>query len=219
MPLVPWWALLSSGCAPVVLIIGWALAGSLQPAGYDPMVQSISALAARGAADPWLMTGALYLLGVCHLATAIGLRPAALAGRAALACGGLASLVVALSPEPGDGGISLRHLTSTGVGFTVLALWPVLAAVRESAVRDGVATWALRPATGYTVTALMTAGAAWFLLELHGHGDAGFVERVLAGAQSIWPLIVVATCLAGRLRAPATPLPAEARSRPPSRTG
>jgi hypothetical membrane protein len=213
MPLVPWWALLSSGCAPVVLIIGWALAASWQPAGYDPMVQSISALAAQGAVDPWLMTGALYLLGVCHLATALGLRTAAPAGRLALACGGVASLLVALCPEPGDGGTSLRHLTSTGVGFTVLALWPVLGAVRRRAV-----TWALRPATGYTVTALMAAGAAWFLLDLHGHGDAGFVERVLTGAQSIWPLIVVTACLADRLRAPAPPLPADAASRRPSRT-
>jgi hypothetical protein len=60
----------------------------------------------------------------------------------------------------------------------------------------------------------MTLGAGWFLLELHGHGAAGFVERLLTGAQAIWPLTVVVACVvAGRLRhraavGPPVPLPA-----------
>jgi hypothetical membrane protein len=197
MTFVPWWARLSSACAPLVLIGAWALSAELQPATYTAMDDSISALAAQGAAYPWLMTCALYVLGLCYLTTAIGLRTAAMPGRVVLACGGVVSIVVALSPEP-TGGTSLRHLVSTGVGFTLLALFPVLAAEhRVSPV------WALRRRTGYIVTGLMAAGAAWFLVELHGHGAAGLAERILTGAQAAWPFIVVVACVAAPTTVPA----------------
>jgi hypothetical membrane protein len=200
MTLVPRWALISSGCAPVVLICGWALAAALQPAGYDAMVDSISALASQGASDPWLMTGALYFLGICHFATAIALRAASFSGRVVLACGGVASVVVALSPEP-PGGTSLRHLVSTAIGFTLLALFPVLAVERDTS-----AVWALRPATGTAVTAVMAACAAWFLFELHGHGVAGLAERILTAVQAAWPLVVVVACVASLRHRGVSPL-------------
>jgi hypothetical membrane protein len=211
----------------VVLICGWVFAAPLQPVGYDPTVQSISSLAAQGAADPWLMTGALAAAGVCHMVTGVGLRSAARAGRIVLFCGGLTAILVALSPESSDGDVPLRHIVSTAIGFTALALFPSLATVKgrpgltatesrgPANVRVGArrrympTNWTLRPVTGYAVTALMAACMAWFLLELHGHGGAGFVERVLTSAQSFWPLIVVVACLLGtrRLRAPAPHLP------------
>lgn len=196
MTLVPWWVLLSSGCAPLVLVGAWALSEALQPSGYNAMVDSISALAAHGAAYPWLMTGALYVLGICYIITALGLRVAAMPGRIVLACGGAASVMVALSPEP-IGGTSIRHLVSTGFGFTLLALFPTLAAERSVSP-----VWALRRETGYVVTALMAAGAAWFLIELHGHGAAGLAERILTAAQSLWPLTVVVACLAAPVSRP-----------------
>lgn len=198
----------------MVLICGWVFAAPLQPVGYDPMVQSISSLAAQGAADPWLMTGALAAAGVCHMVTGVGLRSAARAGRIVLVCGGFAAILVALSPENSDGYVPLRHILSTAVGFTALALFPSLATLGR--VASGYAhmpgTWTLRPATGYAVTGLMAACAAWFLLELHGHGVSGFVERLLTSIQSFWPLIVVVTCLLGtrRLGAPAPHLPVAA---------
>jgi hypothetical protein len=45
MSLIPWWALLSSGAAPVLLIGGWSAATVLQPTNYDPVTETISALA------------------------------------------------------------------------------------------------------------------------------------------------------------------------------
>jgi hypothetical membrane protein len=206
MTFVPWWALASSGCAPLVLIFGWAYSASLQPATYNPMVDSISALAAHGAADPWLMTGALYLLGVCHFTTAVGLRAAALPGRVVLACGGAASIAVALSPEP-IGGTSLRHMVTAGIGFTLLAVFPLLATHRGSRLN-----WALRPATGMSVTVLMTVGAAWFLVELHGHGVAGLAERILTAVQSFWPLVIVVACVVTRFETVPTPVAVRAAS-------
>ncbi|TPQ17068.1 DUF998 domain-containing protein [Streptomyces sporangiiformans] len=189
MRVVPRWALLSSGCAPVLLIGGWVIAASIEGPAYNPTTQTISVLAANGASGFWVMTGALLALGACHLLTAWGLRPAALAGRVALGAGGAAALVVALSPVPSSGG-SLRHGSVVVVGFTLLAVWPVLAAHR-----GGAAPWGLRPAPSIVVTALMGLGAAWFLIELHLDGAPGVAERAVTAVQSLWPFVVVASCL------------------------
>ena len=189
MSLVPWWVLLSSGMAPVTLIGGWVTATSLQPVNFDPLTQTISSLAAYGATDRWLMTWVLVVVGVCYIATAYGLKAVREGARMALLCGGIASILVALSPEPVGGGTTAQHLVTSGVGFTALAIWPCL-----SIDRSPRAPWVLRPATVFTFTVVVIAGAAWFLFELHGHGAAGLAERVVTGLQALWPVIVVA-CL------------------------
>ncbi|MET9831348.1 DUF998 domain-containing protein [Streptomyces sp. NPDC006385] len=189
MRLVPSWALLSSGCAPVALIAGWTIAALLEGPAYDPATQTISVLAAYGAAGSWVMTGALAALGVCHVVTAWGLRPAALPGRVALGAGGVAACAVALIPPPSSGG-SLRHGSVAAVGFALLAVWPVLAADRS-----GAAPWGLRPAPSFAATGLMVSGAAWFMLEMHQGGAVGAAERLVTAIQSLWPFVVVASCL------------------------
>lgn len=193
MRTVPKWALLSSGCAPLLLAGGWTIAALLEGPAYDPVTQTISVLAAYGAAGFWVMTGALFALGICHLLTAWGLRPAAPAGRLALAGGGVAALVVAFLPTPSSGG-SLRHGSVAAVGFALLALWPLLAAVRGRAA----APWALRPVPALMATAFMCGGAVWFLFETHQGGAAGVAERFVTSMQSVWPFVVVASCLRPR---------------------
>src|SRR5947209_5157235 len=120
---VPWWAVLSSALAPVLLIGGWTLAAARQGPGFSSVRDTISALAGRAATDRWLMTVALVGVGVCHLATAAGLRPAAPAGRVILAIGGVATLVVAAFPVPAAG-ISRPHTAAAWLAFTALAVWP-----------------------------------------------------------------------------------------------
>ncbi|MFF0431133.1 DUF998 domain-containing protein [Streptomyces sp. NPDC004327] len=191
---VPRWALISSGAAPVILVGGWTAAGALEGPAYDPVTQTISVLAAYGAAGFWVMTSALFGLGVCHLLTAWGLRAARLAGRLALAGGGAVALVVALVPPPLSGG-SLRHGSAAAVGFALLAVWPVLAAAGS-----GSAPWALRPVPAVAVTTVMAVGAGWYLLETARHGAAGVAERFVTCLQSVWPLVVVASCLLYRRR-------------------
>lgn len=186
---VPLWALVSSGCAPVLLITGWAVAGHLEGSAYDPVTQTISVLAAYGAPGFWVMTSAFLGLGVCHLVTAWGLRAAVSAGRLALAGGGVAALLVALVPAPSSGG-SLRHGSLALAGFTLLAVWPVLAARKDPA-----APWGLRPVPALAATLMMGAGAIWFLVEINRHGPSGVAERLVTCVQSIWPLVVVASCL------------------------
>jgi hypothetical protein len=188
---VAWWAVLSSAIAPVVLVGGWLVSATLQGPGYDPLTDTISALAGDGAVDPWVMAGAIGMLGLCHLVTALGLYAAGILGRSALAAGGVAALLVAFSPVPSTPGGSMRHSSSVVVGYAFLAVWPVLSAYRR---RDRQA-WALRPAVALAATVLFLLGALWFADEEWGHGDAGLVERVLTSAQALWPLLVVASCL------------------------
>jgi hypothetical membrane protein len=181
--------LFTSGCAPVLLIGGWAVAALLTGPAYDPSTQTISVLGAHGASGFWVMNGAFLALGLCHLLTAWGLRAASAAGRVALGGGGLAAFAVVLLPAPSSGG-SLRHGTVAVVGFTLLALWPVLAIDG-----DGDAPWALRPAPSVAATVLMAFGGAWFLFEMTRHGAAGVAERVVTFTQSLWPFVVVRSCL------------------------
>ncbi|MFC9793897.1 DUF998 domain-containing protein [Streptomyces sp. NPDC127584] len=190
---VPRWALLSSGCAPLLLAGGWTVAALLEGPAYDPVTQTISVLAAYGAAGSWVMTGAFLALGVCHLLTAWGLRPAARAGRLALAGGGVAALGVALVPTPSSGG-SLNHGAVVVAGFTLLAVWPVLAAVRGEG-----GPWGLRLLPSVTATVVMALGAVWFLVEMNRQGAVGVAERLVTCVQSTWPLVVVASCLRCRV--------------------
>jgi hypothetical membrane protein len=189
MRLVAWWALLSSGLAPVVLISGWTAAELLEGPGYDPVTQTISVLAAGGACGYWVLTVTLITVGACYLVTALGLHAATLAGRLSLGGGGVSAMLLAMFPAPRTGG-SLPHGSVVAVGFTLLALWPVL-----TADRSGVAPWGLRFGPSIAVTALMWAGALWFVVELQVHGSAGVAERVVTSAQSLWPVVVVTSCL------------------------
>ena len=132
---VPWWGLVSSAAAPVLLVGGWTLAAGLQPGSFDAVAGTISSLAAVGAADRWVMTLALAGVGACHVITGLALRPAAPAGRLVLMSGGAAVMLVAAFPETaGDGG-SLPHAFWAAVGFVALAVWPLAARRRGPGCR------------------------------------------------------------------------------------
>ena len=180
---VPWWGLLSSAAAPVLLIGGWSVAAGRQHAGFDQVVETISALAARDADDRWVMTAALTGLGLCHLATAAALRPAARPGRALLGLGGLATLGVAAFPLPAGDGESGAHTAAAGVAFVSLAVWPALAGRRA-------APYVLTPATSVLATVTLSALVLWFGVELTADSSrVGLSERAAAGAQAVWPLV------------------------------
>jgi hypothetical protein len=190
---VPGWALASAALAPVALIGGWTLAADRQPGHYRPLRQTISALAAEGATDRWIMTAGLATLGACHLVTALGLRPARPAGRWLLAAGGVSTLIVAAAPQPAHGSAPV-HLVAATVGFAALAGWP-LAAARD----DGPVPLGRR--AGLFATAVLLALYALLGAEIGSGGLLGLSERLLAGAEACWPLVVV---LLLRRRPPAT---------------
>ncbi len=181
---IPWWAQVSSGAAPILLVGGWTLAESLQPPGYNLTRDTISALAAYGATDRWVMTSALAGLGACHVITALGLRPAKSGGRVVLASGGLATILVAAFAQPARGN-SVAHTVAATVSFTALGAWPLFASQSNSAP--------LLSRSISTAAAVVLLGlAAWFALDLHG-SERGLSERAAAGAQALWPLAVVTT--------------------------
>lgn len=183
---VAWWGLVSSAAAPVLLIGGWTVAAARQQNGFDPVVETISALAAYGADDRWVMTTALAGLGICHLTTAGALRGAAPAGRAILAGGGVATVLVAVFPLPADESGSTAHTIVAGTAFLALAVWPALAGRRDAA--HGAAP--LRPVASVAAAAVLLGLVGWFGAELTSDGDrVGLTERVAAGAQSLWPLV------------------------------
>ncbi|MGN6633862.1 MAG: DUF998 domain-containing protein [Oryzihumus sp.] len=187
---VPWWGLASAVAAPVLLVGGWTWAQAALPAPFDPVRQTISALAATGAPHRGVMTVALLLLGVAHATTALALRPAATTGRLTLAVGGVATLLVALLPLPSPSGSAASHTAAASTAFAALAVWPALAS------RTGPGTpLTLRRAVAGAATLVLGLLLAWLLLELRSGGPAvGLSERVAAAAQALWPLAVVLSC-------------------------
>jgi hypothetical membrane protein len=180
----PWWGLLSATAAPVLLIGGWTVAAARQRGGFDPVVETISALAARGADDRWVMTTALAALGLCHLTTALALRSAATPGRVLLGVGGVATVLVAAFPQPAGGGGSTAHTAAAGVGFLTLAAWPLLATDADGGPL-------LSRRTSVAAGAVLLGLVGWFFVELATDSPrVGLSERLTAGGQAIWPMAV-----------------------------
>ena len=190
--------MVSAGVAPVALIGGWSLAASRQPASYHAVEDTISALAAHGATDRWIMTAGLAVLGVCHMTTASGLTEANISGRALLAAGGAATAAVAALPQPAAG-----HLPAAAVGFVALALWPAASRVPG-------------PRAACMATAVLLVLLGWLAIELRRGHVVGLSERLLAGAEAFWPL-VVALAFIWRQRHLAPPLNTDIDG-PPSTT-
>jgi hypothetical membrane protein len=167
------WVIVSSIIAPVVLIGGWSGAATRQPSTYDSMRDTISALAAHGATDRWIMTTALAVVGVCYMVTASGLTDCGALARSLLGLGGAATIAVSLLPQPNAG-----HVPAASVGFVLLAIWPTFSVAAPRRV-------------GITITVVLLALLAWLVVELTGHGQLGLSERVLAGAEALCPLAFV----------------------------
>lgn len=200
---MPPWAVVSAALAPVAMVGGWTVAAALQP-DFDPIRETISALAAGSARQPSVMTAGLAVTGVCHVVTAAGLRPAPLAGRALLALGGVGTAAVAALPVDTA---AHPHGVAAGVAFVALSLWPAAAwrrprrACPGTTAGDASCTSApspgpLVPAVGLTAAASLLALLALFVLELSRSTPTdgaltGITERLLAGAQTLWPLVVV----------------------------
>lgn len=182
---MPWWALASAVVAPVAMIGGWTLAQRLQPS-FHPVRDTISDLATAQMVAPWVMGAGLALTGVAHCVTASGLRGVPRAGRTLLALGGVATLAVALAPSDAH---TQLHRISAAVGFGALALWPAFSAKRG-------ASGPLSPRIAVPASLVLLALVAVFVAELaqitpDDGAATGRAERLVAGTQSVWPLVVV----------------------------
>src|SRR5260370_25982770 len=81
-PAVHRWAIVSAALSPVLLTGGYLLAGALQPASYNPMRETISAMAGQAGTDRWIMTGGIVLVASCYLLTPAALTAARASPRA-----------------------------------------------------------------------------------------------------------------------------------------
>jgi hypothetical membrane protein len=186
---VPWWGVISSAAAPVLLIGGWTVAAGLQP-HFDPIADTVSALAAIGATDRWVMNLIFLLVGACYILTALALRPAKTTGRLILIGGAAAGMLVTTSPEHPGGFGSVPHFVFATIGFAGLMTWPAGAWRRGPAV-----PWGLRPTPAAAAVAVQFALLAWFGTELIlGAHQVGLAERMVGAAQAAWPLAVVLSC-------------------------
>ena len=188
---MPWWGVVSSAAAPVLMVAGWTVAAGLQRS-FDPVADTVSALAAPGAADRWVMTLTFVVVGACYFVTGLGLRPARLPGRLMLMAAAVTGVLVAANPEHPADPYPVPHIISAVIGLAGLVTWPAGAWRRGSAV-----PWALRPTAAAAAVTVLLALVLWFGAELVlGSGQVGLAERIAGGAQAVWPLTVVLSCRA-----------------------
>jgi hypothetical membrane protein len=187
---VPWWGVSSSAAAPVLMVAGWSIAARLQPSPVNPVAEPVSALAAVGAADRWVMSLTFVVVGACVLITGLALRPARAPGRLMLMAGAVAGMLVAANPEHPGTSFPIAHMICAAAGCAGVVAWPAGAWQRGRSV-----PWALRPAVSAGAVAVLLALVTWFGVELITSGGlAGLAERIFGAALALWPLAVVASC-------------------------
>ena len=187
---VPWWGVVSSAAAPVLMVTGWTVAAGLQPHPVNVVAEPVSALAAVGAVDRWVMSLTFVLVGACVFVTGLALRPAGVPGRLMLMTGAVAGMLVAANPEHPGTSFPVPHMICAAAGCAGVVAWPAGAWRRGPLV-----PWALRPAVSAGAVAVLLALVAWFGAELiSGGGLAGLAERIFGAGQALWPLAVIASC-------------------------
>ncbi|MFJ5220934.1 DUF998 domain-containing protein [Streptomyces sp. NPDC088354] len=192
---------LSSAAAPILLIGGWTLAEQLQAPAFDPLRDTISALAALDATHRGVMTVALIGTGFAYLCTAVGLTEISRISRLLIALGGVGTVLVAAFPLPAK---ATAHAVFATIAFLSLAIWPFFAPTGPS----GAPRTLRRPLTVVAGLTLLTL-VVWFGITQQAGGLVGLTERLAAGAQALWPLIVALSLQAtsaSRSRQPAASL-------------
>jgi hypothetical membrane protein len=183
-PPVAWWVLTCAGLCSTLLTCGWLIAGALEPDTYSPMHQTVSVLAGRAGTHRWIVTTALFAVGVCYIVTATGMTALRRSARIGLVLTGAAGIGIALCPEPVRGN-TIQHMACASIGATTIAVWPALTARRgpraPAIVSVPVAT---------TATAVFMALLAWLFFEAQTDGRVGLAERVDASIQALWPFVV-----------------------------
>src|ERR1700733_15867214 len=99
----PLGAIISAGLAPILLTGAYLIAGIFQPASYSPLRKTISVMAGQAGTDRWIMTGGIFLVGCCYLATAAGLAGVRAPARALLIVAGPGGIGLAAAPQPARG--------------------------------------------------------------------------------------------------------------------
>lgn len=181
---------------PIQSVLGWTIAGSMW-AGYDPIRQTISDLAANESPVNWIMSSFFVLGGVLTLIAAVYARTLAMPGRVALFLSAICTFGLTIFPTPLIG-YSLMHRIFAISSFVLSAGWPILA------MRMRIdAPWIIRPTASIIGTALQTALALWFLSTWTDPAatNVGVWERVVAVSQALYVSVVVIVIYLGQRKA------------------
>lgn len=178
MQTIAWWTVVAATAAPVLLVGGFLGATALQPAPYDPVRDTISQLAARGATDPWVMTAALVGLGSCYLIAALGLQSAGLVSRVLLTTGGAATVLIAIFRQPRHG-YSVGHELAVVWAALTCCTWPAFVSHREPQAP------LLRRTPSLAAAGVSVGLAVWYALASRG-ALLGLAERCAAAAPPLW---------------------------------
>lgn len=181
---------------PIQSVLGWTIAGSMW-AGYDPIRQTISDLAANESPVNWIMSSFFVLGGVLTLIAAVYARTLAMPGRVALFLSAICTFGLTIFPTPLIG-YSLMHRIFAISSFVLSAGWPILAMrMRKDA------PWIIRPTASIIGTALQTALALWFLSTWTDPAatNVGVWERVVAVSQALYVSVVVIVIYLGQRKA------------------
>ena len=179
-------AFIAAIIGPIQSVLGWTIAGSLW-AGYDPVKQTISDLAANESPVKWIMSSFFVLGGTLTLIAASYARTLALPGRIALFISAICTYGLTIFPTPLVG-YSLMHRIFAITSFALSAGWPIFAMrFRKDA------PWIIRPTASIIGTVLQTALALWFLSTWTdvNNTTVGVWERVVAVSQSLYVSAVV----------------------------
>jgi hypothetical protein len=180
---VPWWSVFSAASAPIVLLGSAAIARSMRTTAYDPVSQTLSALAIDGRGE-WIMTAGLAVAAGCQIVTAIGLRVLPSLARIALALAGCCGLAVAALPD--RLGTAIPHVAVTGLAATLLTIWPLLTVTLVRPI-----SWTRRVRWAVSAFAVLAGLLIWMGFDALRGIHLGLSERTAATAELLWPLVVV----------------------------
>ena len=186
---------------PIQSVLGWTIAGSMW-AGYNPVKQTISELAAPESPVNTVMSSFFILGGTLTLIVSIFARTLATPGRVALFLTAIATYGLTIFPTPLIG-ISLWHRIFAISSFVLSAGWPLFAMRFR---KDAPAI--LRPFASITATVLQAALAIAFLIVwVQDPIDpfTGVWERVVAVSQSLYISVVVITVYLGQRKRASQP--------------
>jgi hypothetical protein len=177
------WVLACTALMPILLTAGWLIADTRQPGNYSPLRQTVSVMSGHAGTDRWIVTGALYIIGVAYFLTAYGLTAVGTAARVALIVAGVAAIGVASQPQPAQGS-STSHVVCTGIGAIAIAIWPML-----DSRRDSPALGAVGLRTSIVASVVSVVLFCWTAIEIHGNA-LGLAERVSSSLQVCWPFVI-----------------------------
>ncbi len=186
-------AAIAAVIGPIQSVLGWVIAGALW-AGYDPVYQTISDLAANESPVKTIMSAFFILGGTLSLIGAVYAKTLAMPGRVALFASGICTYGLTIFPTPLVGHSDMHRVFAIS-SFVLSAGWPLFAMRRDKS-----APFIIRPLASIIGTAAQALLAIWFLIVWADPSttNIGIWERVVTTSQSLYVSVVVLSIYLGQ---------------------